>query len=168
MVYRGTLSSRCDQKIDDVEDVSTDATAETIVILPQAIPSLLFVTNEGASPMTVSLPGHLNPFGRVEIVETTIAAGAIGVIPFGALSLGGFPTVVLLSTTTDVRWFAVSLGESPLSPSRYVGPAPPPGADIDESFEFVGNWPGTVLPPAPVWGAADLVDSYETGEGWPT
>lgn len=167
MVYRGTLSSRCDRKIDDVDAASSDASSTSIVIFPEARPSLLFVKNDGGAPMTVDLPGKRDPFGRIEIETTTVAAGDLAVIPFGAVSLGGFPTIIELSTTTDVRWLAVSLGESPLHPSTYVPIPPPPGPDILEGFEFAGGWPGTVAPPAPVFGAVDLTEGFEAGDGWP-
>jgi len=168
MVYRGTLSSRCDRQIDDIDAHASDATSTTIVIYPEARPSLFIVKNDGGAPVTVTLPGERDPFGRIELQTTTVAAGTIAVIPFGAVSLGGFPTVVTLSTITDVKWLAFSLGDSPLNPSTYIAPIivivlP----DLDEGYEYAGGWPGTSAPPAPVFGGSDLVEGYEAVGGWP-
>ena len=152
-LLRGSLSSRVDVALPDVANELVDVALSDVVGAVGAI-AVLFVSNENGAPITVTLPGVPDPFGRSGPVVETVPDGKMAFFVLGSAATLGRPVVVDFSAISGVKAGAWILSSDPRFGSGYAltpGFWDVPDASFSESFAAGAPplWEGVEFVPEP-------------------
>lgn len=168
-IFRGTLTGRADGALSDIRDkLFTPEASDTAGSFGAKL-GVVFVLNESGASIDVTLPGVPDPYGRPGPDVISVANGDLSMIAVGSPATLGAPIDIEFSSTSGVTAGSFRLDGSPISASSFEPDPPIVPADLDESFEFAGGWPGTVANtnPNPTFTTASLDDGFENADGWP-